>query len=374
MEVFGEVEGDGEDRLVDAIGDVPKDARVPREVGEPGLDLDARLAGAARVVKGLHGLVLGPCEQGNAGRALVDDAASDAAVFPRHGAAGGAPPRREGDEVVLLPPPEAGELADRARRLVDARLPVVQREQVGHNDDLRLQLGVHADAEAQHGDELAVGEAREQLFDVFDLQVRLERRRDRVHKDGGAAAVGLARSQVPEAAARAGLEGADAERQREWAPGLFAAAAGRVPFAQLCELELDAPNCVRREHVFEATRRPAVGARLLGGGGRQWLGHWYGAALCERQAGEVGAAAEVARLRAQLVGDVGERRRDESICPRSASRGDAGDAAAVGEAQQLAAELRVGRLRFPQQHVEVGWCGRVSGSMADRPADVGADR
>ena len=119
-----------------AVVTVEQDAGVVGEVREARLDLDPLASGSTRIIEGGDWLVLRASEELVPRGALVDNPTGITTIFARHCSARGAAPWRKGDEVVLLPPPQLAELADRAGGLVDAGLTVVQREQVGEDDDL----------------------------------------------------------------------------------------------------------------------------------------------------------------------------------------------------------------------------------------------
>ena len=72
---------------------------------------------------------------------------------------------------MLLPPAQLGQFADRTRSLVNAGGPVVEGEEVGEDDDLRLELGMGAYAIPQHGYQLLVGDVRKHLLESVDVQV-----------------------------------------------------------------------------------------------------------------------------------------------------------------------------------------------------------
>ena len=54
------------------------------------------------------------------------------------------------------------------------RAAVVEREQIGENDDLVWQLRVGAYAEPDHREQFQVGDVGEQLLEVWHVEVRLE--------------------------------------------------------------------------------------------------------------------------------------------------------------------------------------------------------
>eukprot|EP00966_Prymnesium_polylepis_P282545 6528734-Prymnesium_polylepis.1 len=106
-----------------------EDGGVAGQVAEARFDFMPFPPLSARFIQRGDGLERRAGEERGARRPLVDDAPCNAAVFSRHGASRCATLRREGDELVLLPPSELGELSHCGGRCIDARSPVVQREE-----------------------------------------------------------------------------------------------------------------------------------------------------------------------------------------------------------------------------------------------------
>ena len=191
-------------------------------------------------------------------RAHVADAPRHAAAGARHCAARRRAPWCEGDEGVRPPPTSLHHVVELVGHRVRSHIGV-ERQQVGHDDDLRLQLCFDLDATGEHAHELPVDAALEHTLEEGQVEVRLE----------GVLAVverhGLVTAQVPYPASRLGLEGVLA--QREGLGSLRVDALCHclaVPFADLFELLLDALDRPCLQHIVDALGREAFGqGRLL---------------------------------------------------------------------------------------------------------------
>ena len=200
--------------------------------------------------------------------------------------------RREDAQEAVLP-----HVLHLGRRGVDAAVLRVQREQVGHKDDLvREAVGLHLHAVQEHGHELTVRAVSEERLGEAEVKAGALRLGRRVEE------LDLARpvAQIPDAAPCQWPDGIGAERGRLRPPVRLAAAA--VPLGALAQPLRDLVERPRLHDIVHVVRPPPVGRRLLRRRRRQRRGGLHDRHVLIRAVGEVGG--RLGELEgAELLGD-----------------------------------------------------------------------
>ncbi len=282
VEVLREVEGHLDARLAVEVAERLRHRGVVGRRLERVHVLVVPVALAAQRVERHHLLLRAPRAQPLARLALVANAAQLRRALlgdhaARHDAQRHARQRREDAEEAVR-----AHVSHLRRGGVDAAVLGVEREQVGHQDDLvRHAVRLHLHAVQQHRDELAVGAVGEQRLREAEVEARAP------GLGGGVEELDLARpvAQVPDAPARPLLDGVGAKGGG--VGPLVRQPAAAVPRRAALQPLGDLVERPRLDDVVHAVRPPAVGRRRLRRRRRQRLGRLHDRHVPVRPRGEV---------------------------------------------------------------------------------------